>query len=251
MAPLQPENPCPPSAPLSAASFSTIAVRGGRVPDPSTGAILAPIHQTATYVQRGLGAGAPHTYSRSSNPTVSTLESALAALEDDGSGRTQALVFRTGMAALSALFLALCEAGDRVVVSRVVYGGTVRLLRNVLARFGLRADFVDSTDASALAGALREPARLVLIETPANPTLVLTDLAQAARLARAAGALLVVDNTFLTPVLQRCFDLGADLTVYSTTKLIEGHDATVGGALLARDAGLIEELRFARNALGS
>jgi cystathionine gamma-synthase len=127
----------------------------------------------------------------------------------------------------------------------------VRLLRRVLARFGLRADFVDTTDVAALAAALREPARLVLIETPANPTLVLTDVARAAELAHAAGAWLAVDNTFLTPAGQRCLDLGADLAVYSTTKLIEGHDATVGGAITTRDPGLCAELAFARNALGS
>ncbi|HVS19214.1 MAG TPA: PLP-dependent transferase [Planctomycetota bacterium] len=245
-----PSAPVPPALPFRL-DLDTAAVRGGRSPDPASGAIVAPIHQTATFVQREVGGTPAHTYSRSSNPTVSALESALAALEDDGGGATRALAFRTGLAALSALFLGLCSAGDRVVVSRVVYGGTVRLLRRVLARFELRAEFVDTSDAQALAAALREPARLVLIETPANPTLVLTDVACAARLARGAGALLAVDNTFLTPAGQRCLDLGADLAVYSTTKLIEGHDATVGGAITTRDAALQAELAFARNALGS
>lgn len=231
--------------------LDTTAVRGGRLPDPTSRAIVAPICQSATFVQREVGGAPAHTYSRSSNPTVSALEAALAALEDDGGGATRALAFRTGLAALAALFLGLCRAGDRVVVSRVVYGGTVRLLRRVLARFDLRAEFVDTTDDRALAEALRAPARLVLVETPANPTLVLTDVARAAELAHAAGALLAVDNTFLTPAGQRCLDLGADLAVYSTTKLIEGHNATVGGALTTRDAELGAELAFARNALGS
>jgi cystathionine beta-lyase/cystathionine gamma-synthase len=155
------------------------------------------------------------------------------------------------MAALTGLFLSTCTSGDRVVVSRVVYGGTVRLLRQILAPLGVRADFVDTTDLECLRAALCEPAKLVLVETPANPTLVLTDVAAAAAAAHAAGALFAVDNTFLTAALQPCFPLGADVVLYSTTKYVEGHNATVGGAILARDEALLERLRFVRNAVGS
>ena len=240
----------PPSTSLSAerarAEFATLAIHGGLFPDPSTGAILTPIHQTTTYVQDAVGVDKGFTYTRSGNPTVAALERNLGELD----GVLPAAAFSTGMAALSALFLALLKSGDRVVVSDVVYGGTVRLLRKVLEPLGVRATFVDTSSIDALRAALVEPAVLVLIETPANPTLKLTDIAAAAEVAHAAGALLAVDNTFLTPALQRCFELGADIVVYSTTKHIEGHNATVGGALLARDAELLARFRFIQNAVG-
>jgi cystathionine beta-lyase/cystathionine gamma-synthase len=221
-------------------------VHGGLAPDPATGAILTPIHQTTTYVQEAVGVDKGFTYTRSGNPTVAALERNLGELD----GVLPAAAFSTGMAALSALFLALLESGDRVVVSEVVYGGTVRLLRKVLEPLGVRATFADTSSIDALRAALREPAKLVLVETPANPTLKLTDIAEAARAAHEAGALLAVDNTFLTPALQRCFELGADVVVYSTTKHIEGHNSTVGGALLARDAELLARIRFVQNAVG-
>jgi cystathionine beta-lyase/cystathionine gamma-synthase len=154
------------------------------------------------------------------------------------------------MAALTALFLSFLESGDHVVCTDVVYGGTVRLLRRVLAPLGVRASFVDTSSLVELRAALTSRTKLVLIETPANPTLKVTDIAGAASAAHDAGARLAVDNTFLTPALQRCFDFGADVTVYSTTKYIEGHNSTVGGALLARDPELIERFRFISNAVG-
>jgi cystathionine beta-lyase/cystathionine gamma-synthase len=248
----QPFSPSHPSTPLSISSerarpeFATLAIHGGLRPDPSTGAILTPIHQTTTYVQDAVGVDKGFTYTRSGNPTVAALERNLGQLD----GVLPAAAFATGMAALSALFLALLKSGDRVVVSDVVYGGTVRLLRKVLEPLGVRATFVDTSSIDALRAALAAPAKLVLIETPANPTLKLTDIAAAAEVAHAAGALLAVDNTFLTPALQRCFELGADIAVYSTTKHIEGHNATVGGALLARDPALLERFRFVQNAVG-
>jgi cystathionine beta-lyase/cystathionine gamma-synthase len=155
------------------------------------------------------------------------------------------------MAATTALCLALLGSGDRVVVSQAVYGGTVRLLRQVLAPFGVEAEFTDTADDQALTRSLHKPTRFVFIETPANPTLKLTDIRMAARLAHQAGALLVVDNTLLTPALQQPFDFGADVVLHSTTKFIEGHNATVGGALITQNAELHERFRFTRNAIGA
>ena len=227
-------------------AFSTRAIHGGLAPDPTTGAILTPIHQSTTFVQAAVGEDKGFTYTRAGNPTVAALERNLGTLE----GAPAAVCTSTGMAAITVLCLALLEAGDRVVVGEAVYGGTVRLLREVLAPFGVRAVFVDPADASALETALAQPTRLVLIETPANPTLRLSDIAAVASAAHDAGALLAVDNTFLTAALQRPFDLGADIVVYSTTKFIEGHNATVGGALLARDERLVERFRWLSKSIG-
>ena len=223
-----------------------VLFHGGLSPDPTTGAILTPIHQSTTFVQQAVGQDKGYTYSRSGNPTVSALEANLGAIED----ALPAASFASGMAAISALVFGLRRAGDHVVCGDVVYGGTVRLLRQVLERFGLAVTFADSSDTQALAAAFRSETRLLLIETPGNPTLKLTDIQAAAEIAHAAGALLAVDNTFLTAALQRPLDLGADIALYSTTKYIEGHNATVGGALLTRDAALLERIRFVRNAIG-
>ena len=155
------------------------------------------------------------------------------------------------MAATTTLLLALLKAGDRVVLGDVVYGGTTRVLQQVLDRFGVVADCVDTADLEAVSAALRTPAQLVFIESPANPTLKLTDIRAVAELTHAAGALLVVDNTFLTAALQRPLELGADLVVYSTTKYLEGHNATVGGAIVGRDEELLERIRFVRNTAGT
>ena len=227
--------------------FDTLALHAGTPPDPTTGAILTPIYQTTTYRQERVGQDKGFTYSRSANPTVSALERRLAALE----GAEFCTCYATGLAATSVLGLALLRSGDRVIVSQAVYGGTVRLFRQVLEPFGVEAEFIDTSDEKALADALQKPARFLFIETPANPTLKLTDIELAARLAKEAGALLVVDNTLLTPALQRPFDVGADIVLHSTTKFIEGHNATVGGALITRDAELHDRLAFARNAIGA
>src|SRR6266581_8460347 len=199
--------------------FDTIALHAGTCPDLTTGAMLTPIYQTTTYRQDGVGQNKGFTYSRSGNPTVAALERRLAALE----GAEFCSCYATGLAATTALCLALLRSDDRVVCSQAVYGGTVRLFRQVLAPFGVTAEFVDTSDEEAFANALRKPTRFVFIETPANPTLRLTDIRLAARLSKEAGALLVVDNTLLTPALQRPFDLGADIVLHSTTKFIEGH----------------------------
>lgn len=227
--------------------FDTLALHAGTYPDQATGAILTPIYQTTTYRQEAVGQDKGFTYSRSANPTVSALERRLAALE----GADCCTCYGTGLAATTALCLALLSAGDRVVVSQAVYGGTVRLFREVLEKFRVEAEFVDTSDEHALTNALRQPTRFLFIETPANPTLRVTDIALAARLARQADALLIVDNTLLTPALQRPFEWGADVVLHSTTKFIEGHNATVGGALITRDAELHERFLFARNAIGA
>jgi cystathionine beta-lyase/cystathionine gamma-synthase len=226
--------------------FSTTAIRGGLTADPATGAVLTPIYQSTTYHQQAVGVHKGFTYSRAANPTVSALEAALGALEDT----PPAVCFATGMAAISTLFLATLKSGDHVVVSDVVYGGTVRLFQQVLENFRVEASFVDTSDPTAVAKAIRPNTRLVFIETPANPTLKLTDIAAIAHVAHAAGVKLAVDNTFLTPVLQRPLDLGADITLLSTTKYIEGHNSTVGGSVATRDEVLLDRLRLVRKTLG-
>lgn len=228
-------------------SLETLALHAGTAPDPATGALLTPIYQSTTYVMEAVGTHKGFTYSRTANPTVSALERRLAALE----GAEHASCFGTGLAATTALALALLQAGERAVLSDVVYGGTVRLFQQILARFGVEADFVDTADPEALEAALRRPARLLFVETPANPTLKLTDIELAARLGHASGAVVVVDNTLLTPVLQCPLDLGADVVLHSTTKFIEGHNATLGGVLITRDAALHERFTFLRNAIGA
>lgn len=227
--------------------LATEALHAGTFPDPTTGAILTPIYQSTTYVQEAVGKDKGFTYSRSANPTVSALERRLAALE----GAAFCTCYSSGLGATTALALALLSSGDRVVFSDVVYGGTVRLFQQVLARFGVISDFVDTADPSKLEEALRTPARLVFVETPANPTLKLTDIALAADLAHRARALLVVDNTLLSPALQRPLELGADIVLHSTTKFIDGHNATTGGALLTSDAAVHEEISYHRNAIGA
>ncbi|HEY8223818.1 MAG TPA: PLP-dependent aspartate aminotransferase family protein [Pyrinomonadaceae bacterium] len=231
---------------LSDSALETLALHAGTSPDPTTGAMLTPIYQTTTYRQRRVGEDKGFTYSRAANPTVAALERRLAALE----GAEFATCYGSGLAATTALCLALLRSGDRVVVSQAVYGGTIRLLQQVLSRFGVEADFVDTSDEAAFAIALQKPTRFVFIETPANPTLKLTNLQVAAQLCKANATLLVVDNTLLTPALQRPFELGANIVLHSTTKFIDGHNATVGGVLITNDADLNSVFAFTRKAIG-
>jgi len=224
----------------------TRIIHGGLEPDPATGAILTPIYQSTTFVQDAVGDHKGFTYTRSGNPTVAALQRNLGEIE----GTPPALCFGTGMAAISTLFIGTLAAGDHVVVSDVVYGGTVRLLRQVLDGYGIGVSFVDSSRPEAVEAAINNRTKLVFIETPANPTLKLTDVEAIAAITRAAGVLLVVDNTFLTSLLQDVLGQGADVVVYSTTKYIEGHNATVGGALLSRDEELLERLRLVQATLG-
>lgn len=227
--------------------IETLALHAGTEPDPTTGAMLTPIYQTTTYRQEAVGVDKGYTYSRAGNPTVAALERRLAALENAG----HAICFSSGLAATTALFLALLKTGDRIIVSEVCYGGTVRLLQQIFSAFGVTADFIDTSDEAVFREALSRPVKLVFIETPANPTLRLTDIALASKLAQEAGALLVVDNTLLTPVLQKPLDLGADVSLHSTTKFIDGHNATIGGALITRSKDLHERFDFIRKSTGT
>jgi len=227
--------------------YSTLCIRGGQEADPTHGAILPPVYQTTTFRNRQVGGEQPYSYSRVDNPTVGVLESRLGDLE----GCLPAVSFSTGMAAVTTLFLALLESGDHIVCSDVVYGGTYRLLKEVLDKLGVRSSFVDTSDPRRTRSAIGPRTRVLLLESPANPTLKLTDIAANCAIARQAGILSVVDNTFLTPVLQRPLDLGADLTLYSTTKYIDGHNATVGGAICTRNESLHEELVHLRKCLGT
>ncbi len=229
--------------------FATRQVRAGAEPDPVTGAILTPIHQTTTYVQPSVEGYREkgYSYSRSHNPTVRALEIRLAALE----GGVDGSAFGTGMAAIHAVLLAFLGAGDHAIVSDVVFGGTLRLCRQVLGRFGVDFTFADTSDPAAVEASVCARTRLILTETPANPTLKLTDIAAVSAVARARGLLHVVDNTLLTPWHQRPFALGADLVVHSTTKYLDGHNATVGGAVICATDEQAEAVRFVRNAAGS
>jgi cystathionine gamma-synthase len=229
--------------------FETLAIHAGQEPDPSTGAVMTPIYQTSTYVQDGVGrARNGYEYSRTKNPTRLALEKCLAALE----GAEYGLAFSSGMAATDAV-LRLLESGDHVVAGNDVYGGTFRLFDKVLRRFGLTFDFVDTTDPENIAAAIKTNTRLVWLETPSNPLLAITDLKAASEIVHAQPGrpLLVVDNTFATPYLQRPLELGADMVIHSTTKYLGGHSDAVGGALLLNDRGLHERLAFLQNAIGA
>ena len=230
------------------AGFTTRQVHSGVTPDPVTGAILTPIYQSTTFVQdsvdRYLAKG--YSYSRSGNPTVRALEKKLADLE----GGVDAICFGTGMAAINGLLLANLSAGDHVIVSEVVYGGTYRVATKVYARFGVEFSFVDTADPGNVRKAVRDNTKLILTETPANPTMKLTDLEAVSGVAREHGILHAVDNTFLTPYFQRPLELGADLVVHSTTKYFDGHNATIGGAVITRTDEQAKALRFIMNATG-
>jgi cystathionine gamma-lyase len=226
---------------------STLAIHGGRTPDAHAEAVVYPIFQSATFEQQETGVTKGHSYSRCSNPTVDALEQAIGALE----GTPQAVCFRTGMAAITTLFLATVKNGDHVIVSDVVYGGTVRLFREVLNGLGIANTSVDTSDIDAVERAVTPQTKIILIETPGNPTMKLADIAAIAAIARKYGLLLAVDNTFLTPILQRPLELGADISVLSTTKYIEGHHATVGGSLACKDEKLLERFRLVRKTIGA
>lgn len=213
----------------------------------TSGPLVPVIVQSTTYVQRGVNCCDGPTYSRVANPTVDELERRLGALED----ALPSVCFGTGLAAETALFLALLKSGDHAVVGEAIYGGTVRLFREVLAPLGISCTFVDSTNPQAVRDAVTRDTKLIFVETPANPTLALTDIRAIAAIARRAKATYIVDNTFQTPVLQRPLDLGADVTVYSTTKHIDGHSAALGGAITSRDEALIERIRWVRKCTGA
>ena len=227
--------------------FSTLAIHGGRAPDAHAESVVFPIFQSASFGQQEVGVTKGHSYSRVSNPTVDALEHAIGALE----GTPQAVCFRTGMAAVTTLFLSTLNAGDHAILSDVIYGGTVRLFVEILNGLGVTHTSVDTSDPDAVQSAITPHTRIILIETPGNPTMKLTDIAAIASIARSRGILLAVDNTFLTPVLQRPIELGADISVLSTTKYIEGHNSTVGGSLACHDEKLLERFRLVRKTIGA
>jgi cystathionine gamma-lyase len=225
--------------------FDTLAIHAGQHPDPTTGAVMTPVYLTSTYAQRAPGEHQGFEYSRTRNPTRDALQGCLAALE----GARHGLAFASGCATADAV-MHLFEAGDRIVCSDDVYGGTFRLFDKIFKRAGLIFEFVDLVDPEALGAALARKPKCVWVETPTNPMLKLIDIPQVAELARKAGALTVVDNTFMTPVFQRPLELGADLVVHSTTKYLNGHSDVVGGAALTNDEALADRLRFVQNAVG-
>lgn len=229
-----------------ARGFATRAVHAGQEPDSETGAVVPPIHLATTFAQDGVGETRGYEYSRSDNPTRRRLETCLASLE----GARFGLAFASGLAATTTVLL-LLEAGDHVVYTEDVYGGTFRLFDRVLRRYGLTFTAVDPTDVDAVKGALTERTRLVWLESPTNPLLRVVDIAAVCERAHARGALVCVDSTFASPVLQRPLELGADLVLHSSTKFLGGHSDVVGGCVLTSDESLAERLRFHQNAVGA
>ena len=225
--------------------FSTKAIHAGIEPDPSTGSLMTPIHLTSTYSQEELGKNKGYAYSRVSNPTRTVLEKNIAALENGKEG----LAFASGMAAEAAVFH-LLKAGDHVIASRNVYGGTYRIAKFVLEDFGLQFDFVDTTDLAVVQQAVKPNTRMLFIETPTNPTMEITDLRKAAKLARAHKLISIVDNTFATPYLQNPLDLGIDIVLHSATKYLNGHSDMLGGLVVLNDPKLVERLRFVQKSVG-
>jgi cystathionine beta-lyase/cystathionine gamma-synthase len=228
--------------------FRTKQIHAGVDPDPTTGAILTPIYQSTTFVQDSVDEymGKGYSYSRAGNPTVRAFEEKLTALE----GGVDTTAYASGMAATVAVFLALLEAGDHVVIADVVYGGTYRYADQFLRKFGVEVDFIDASNLDHVSNSIRENTKLVFTESPANPTLKVTDLAAVSKICETAGILHVTDNTFLTPYFQRPFELGADVIVHSTTKFLDGHNATLGGAVVVNDEALHERIAFARISAG-
>ena len=229
--------------------FRTKQIHAGVTPDPVTGAILTPIYQTTTYVQNSVDEylAKGYSYSRSGNPTVAALEAKLTELE----GGAACATFGTGMSAVHATMLAFLSAGDHAIISDVAYGGTYRLCTKVLSRFGIEFTFADGSNPEDVAESVKDNTKLFLTETPANPTMKCSDIAAISEIAKKAGAVHAVDNTFLTPYYQRPFELGADLSIHSTTKYMDGHNATVGGAVTSNTAELGEKVRFIMNSTGS
>jgi cystathionine gamma-synthase len=229
--------------------FDTLAIHAGQEPDPRTGAVVPPIYQTSTYAQDAVGAPRlGYEYSRSGNPTRDSLQECLAALE----GGRRGLAFASGLAAEDTLLRAVCRPGDHVVIPDDAYGGTYRLFAKVAERWGLDWTAVPLDEPDAVRAAFRPGhTRMIWAETPTNPLLTIADIPALAALAHEYDAMLVVDNTFASPYLQQPLTLGADVVVHSTTKYLGGHSDVVGGALVAADDGLGEELAFHQNAMGA
>ena len=227
--------------------FSTKAIHAGQPSEPETGAVVAPIFQTSTYEQDEPGHDKGFSYSRTNNPTRQRLETLLAELE----GVKYAAAFASGLAAENAVLQAYLRPGDEIIIPRDVYGGTYRILNKVYQPFGIVTRQIDTGDLKAVEATLTAKTKLVWIETPTNPRLLITDIAAVCKLAHARGALVVVDNTFATPCFQQPFELGADIVVHSVTKYLAGHSDTIQGAALAKDAAIFEPIKFLQNATGA
>lgn len=226
--------------------FSTKAIHAGQEPDPTTGAVTVPIYQTSTYAQEGLGKHKGFEYARTQNPTRSALEQNLAALE----GGKACFAFASGMAATNAV-MTLLQAGDHVIVSDNTYGGTFRLFDKVLRKFGVEFSYVDAREPQNVEEATRAETRMVFVETPTNPVMSLVDIRAVSEITRRRGLRLVVDNTFMSPYFQRPLELGADIVVHSTTKYLNGHSDSVGGAVILNDEEDIRALAFIQNSAGA
>src|ERR1700722_3132823 len=227
--------------------FATKTIHSGQPSEPETGSLIAPIFQTSTYEQEGPGEDKGFNYSRTNNPTRQRLETILAELE----GVEYAAVFASGLAAENAVLQAYLRPGDEIVIPNDVYGGTYRILNKVFQPIGVTIKQFDISNLEALEAAITRKTKLVWIETPTNPRLLIYDIAETVRLAHAKGALVVVDNTFATPYFQQPFALGADIVVHSVTKYLGGHSDTIQGAALAKDAAIFEPIKFLQNATGA
>ena len=228
--------------------FDTRAIHAGQAFDPTTGAIIPPIYQTSTFVQDGIGGfRGGYEYNRAGNPTRSALETQLAALE----GGASALSFASGLAAEDALLRAILAPGDHVLIGNDVYGGTYRLLSRVHGRWGVSTSTAEFSDVAAVRAGIRPETKIVWVETPSNPLLKIVDVAAVAEAAHAAGAIVVVDNTFASPALQNPLALGADIVVHSTTKYLGGHSDVLGGAVIFADDRFYDDVKFQQFAVGA
>ena len=226
--------------------FGTRAIHAGQRPDPLSGAIMTPIYTTSTYVQDALGENKGYEYARGKNPTREALERNVAALE----GGTHGFAFSSGMGCLDSI-MKLFKSGDHIVCGENVYGGTFRLFDRILQHFGLTFTYVDARDPNRIADAITNRTVALLVETPTNPLMRITDLAAVGEIAAHAGARLIVDNTFATPFFQRPFEFGADIVYHSTTKYLNGHSDMIGGICVVRDDDLATKIQFIANAAGA
>jgi cystathionine gamma-lyase/cystathionine beta-lyase/cystathionine gamma-lyase/homocysteine desulfhydrase len=226
--------------------FATIAIHTGQEPDPATGAVSVPIYQTSTYAQEALGKHKGFEYARTQNPTRSALERNLAALEGGKFG----FAFASGMAAIDAT-LRLVKAGEHVIVSDNTYGGTSRLFTRVLANYNVEFAFVDTSEVLHVEAALKSNTRMIFVETPTNPVMIVTDLQEISNVAHKAGARVVCDNTFMSPYLQRPLEFGVDIVVHSTTKYLNGHSDGIGGIVVLNDETDAEWIGFVQNSAGA
>jgi cystathionine beta-lyase/cystathionine gamma-synthase len=226
--------------------FATTAIHAGQEADPTTGAVTVPIYQTSTYAQEGMGKHKGFEYARTQNPTRFALERNIAALE----GANFGYAFASGMAAIDAT-LRLVKAGEHVIVSDNTYGGTFRLFSRILANYNIEFDFVDTSDVTNVEAAIKENTKMVFLETPTNPVMIVTDLQAVSDVAHAAGARVVCDNTFMSPYLQRPLDFGVDIVVHSTTKYLNGHSDGIGGIAVLNDEEDANWLAFVQNSAGA